>query len=118
MSATAQDLIGEMLGYELYVIFWHGKGLDIAPLLAEHLHYLIAVEKAGHLFASGPLGPRDKKDGMTIVRAKSRAEAEEIASNEPFYKAGLRDYSIEPWTIMEGSITVSVHYSDQSVTVL
>jgi uncharacterized protein YciI len=111
------DLVSKMLAYQLYVIFWHGKGLDIVPKLAEHLEYLIDVEKAGKLFASGPLGPREKKNGMTIVRANSLEEAEEIARNEPFCKAGLRDFTIEPWTIMEGSITVSVNYSDGSMTI-
>jgi len=116
MENRAATLMAKMAKYRLFVIFWHGKGLDLSDLLADHLDYMIEVEKAGRLFASGPLGDRGKGGGMTIVRADSVEQAEAIARGDPFARNGLRSYTIEPWTVMEGSVTVSVSLSDGSMS--
>lgn len=110
-------IISKMLGLELFVIFWQGKSIDLRPLLADHLEYLIVLEKQGKVFASGPMGAREKGNGMTIVRAKDEAEAREMAENDPFAKAGIRDFTIEPWTVMEGSLSVNVYFSDGTVSI-
>lgn len=108
----AKALLSKMLNLKLFVILWHGKDKDIMPMLADHLEYLIALERQGKVFASGPMGAPEKRNGMTIVRVDSEAEAREIAENDPFAKAGLRDFTIEPWTIMEGSLSVRVNFSE------
>lgn len=113
----AAKLQEKMLAYQLFVIFWQGKGKDLMPLLAEHLDYMIELERSGKLFASGPLGLREMRNGMTVLRAETIEEARAIALADPFVKADLRGFTVEPWTIMEGSITVSVSYSDGSMTV-
>jgi uncharacterized protein YciI len=118
MSASdVQKKSKKMLNYQLFVIFWHGKGRDLMPHLGEHLDYLIVLERDGKVFASGPLGPRERGDGMTIVRAKDEAEARQMAMGDPFVVRGIREFTIEPWVIMEGSINIQVSYSDVSVSV-
>lgn len=115
MSASQDEidtLTSKMLKLKLYVILWHGKDQDLLPLLPDHLAYLISLEKQGKVFASGPLGAPEKRNGLTIVRAKDEAEARQMAENDPFAKAGIRDFSIEPWTIMEGSISIRMDFSD------
>lgn len=111
------ELTKDMLRLKLFVIFWRGKGLDLKPYLAEHLQYMIDVERKGKLFASGPLGDPTRGDGMTIVRAANEEEANEIAKRDPFVVNGIRTYTIQAWMIMEGSVNVTVNFSDRSASV-
>ena len=107
-----EALLSKMLKLRLYVILWQGKDQDLRPLLADHLEYLIGLEKQGKVFASGPMGAPEQRNGMTIVRASDEAEARAIAENDPFAKAGIRDFRIEPWTVMEGSLSLTINFSD------
>jgi uncharacterized protein YciI len=111
------ELTKDMLRLKLFVIFWRGKGLDLKPYLAEHLQYMIDVERKGKLFASGPLGDPTRGDGMTIVRAANEEETNEIAKRDPFVVNGIRTYTIQAWMIMEGSVNVTVNFSDKSASV-
>lgn len=112
-----------MLGKELYVIFTRPVGPpdEIAKMLPEHLERQVALEKSGVMFGAGPMFEKDGERpafGMIIVRAGSFEEADAIAAGDPFHKAGLREYDIHRWKLNEGSYTVTVNYSDQSVTVV
>ena len=111
------ELTKGMLRLKLFVIFSYGKGLDLKPYLADHLAYMIALEKQGKLFASGPFGDGTRGDGMTIVRAGSAEEARAIALRDPFVVNGIRTFKIEPWTAMEGSLSLTVHFSDGSARI-
>jgi uncharacterized protein YciI len=121
MPSAAQMKIAEllkgMLRLKLYVIFSHGKGLDVTPYLADHLQYMVELEREGKLFASGPLGDPSKADGMTIVRAADEEEARKIALKDPFVVHGIRTFKIMPWTVMEGSLSVTVNFSDQTAKI-
>ena len=111
------ELLKEMLRLKLFVIFSQGKGLDVTPYLADHLQYMIDLEREGKLFASGPLGDPSKADGMTIVRAADDEEARQIALKDPFVIHGIRTFKIMPWTVMEGSLSVTVNFSDQTAKI-
>lgn len=121
MPSAAQMKIAEltkgMLKLKLFVIFSQGKGLDVTPYLADHLEYMIALERQGKLFASGPLGDPSKADGMTIVRAATEEEAQQMALRDPFVVNGIRTFRIVPWTVMEGSLSVTVNFSDQTAKI-
>jgi uncharacterized protein YciI len=119
-SATERriaELTKGMLRLKLFVIFSYGKGLDLKPCLADHLAYMIELERHGKLFASGPFGDGTRGDGMTIVRAASEAEAREIALADPFVVNGIRTFTIQAWTVMEGSLNVTVNFSDRSAKI-
>lgn len=45
--------------------------------------------------------------------AESFEEARGIADTDPFHAQGLRNYTVERWTVNEGSYTVRLTYSDQ-----
>jgi uncharacterized protein len=93
---------------------------EIAKRLADHLAHQIDLEKRGILFAAGPLYPRDSnlpEAGMFVLRASSFEEAEAIAKTDPLHQAGLRTFTLQKWRINEGSFTVTLNYSDQSMTV-
>ena len=88
MAGTAEERVRQltsgMLRKKLYVILSKGGATpeQLGAVLAEHLEYMIGLEKRGVLFASGPLTTDAGKpvgDGMTIVRADSEDEAREIA---------------------------------------
>jgi hypothetical protein len=116
-SERIRELTRDMWKQKFYAVFWEGRGADLAPLLAQHLEYMIAIEKAGKVLASGPLDFGRSSDGLTILRVDSEAEAREIARNDPFVKNGLRSFTIREWLVMEGSFSMRVNFSDRSIEI-
>lgn len=107
-----------MLRKQLYVIFTKPtKGLEpIMANLKEHLDFQIGLEQKGIMFGAGPFW-NDSEDawegeGMVIVRASSLAEAKKIADSDPMHKSGARSYTVRPWLLNEGTVTVKITYSD------
>ena len=72
-------------------------------LLRQHFLYLWELEEQGKLFGAGPVDAgTPNQEGLFIVAAASREEAEQIAANEPFQKAGWRSTTIRTWQLNEG----------------
>lgn len=120
-SIPAADILKAcegMLRKQLYAVFTRPtKGL--APVMAvikEHLAHQIELEKRGVLFGAGPFwndaGDAWEGEGMFILRAASLAEAKEIAASDPMHTSGARSYTVRPWLLNEGSVTLRVSYSD------
>lgn len=83
----------------------------ILEALPDHLAYQVSLEERSIMFAAGPLFEKDgapPRAGLIIIRAKSFAEAEEIAKADPMHQRGLRSYTIDRWQINEGSLTIKV----------
>lgn len=118
-DALVRTLTARMLSKKYFIVFWkaHDKPDLIRQLLPDHLKFLIALEKDGKVFGSGPLGGQGARpgDGLTILRVDSAAEAHAIAERDPFVAAGARGFDIREWTLMEGSVNLRVDFSDQSV---
>ena len=119
VEASIAELTQRMLRKKLYVVLSKPKTdpAQLAAHLPAHLEYMIGLEKEGVLFASGPLvepGGQPRGDGMTILRTASAEEARAIAERDPFYVNGLRSFEVREWTLMEGSLTLRVNFSDQS----
>lgn len=116
MSAgTAQELLGRMLAKKLFVVLWRAhKGANLGPVLRAHLEFMIELERQGVLFASGPLSG-EPGEGLSILRAKNLKAARTIAQRDPFVVKGLRSFDLREWTLMEGSIGVTINCSDRSV---
>ena len=126
MSASGEErirqLTARMLRKKLYVILSKGGATpeQIAAVLPQHLEYMIGLEKNGVLFASGPLSAAQGApagDGLTILRASNAEEARAIASTDPFVINKLRTFEVREWTVMEGSLGVTVNFSDQSLAI-
>ncbi|WP_292182276.1 YciI family protein [Mesorhizobium sp.] len=117
-TRTAAELLSGMMRKELFLIS-NRSLVDPRALQSElraHLLYIIGLEQAGVLFASGPVLDESGEmtgDGVTIVRAASFEEARLIAKDDPFVAAGLREPSIHRWVVNEGRITVSVDLSNR-----
>jgi uncharacterized protein YciI len=120
-SEKVKRLSEKFLSKELYVIV----GTPAAPhsdqmrLLPDHLEYQTKLEKAGVIFAAGPMFNADGTEapGLIIIRAASFEAAKAIADGDPWFKAGVRTYRITRWLIYEGSYSVRINYSDQTVTI-
>ena len=115
-----RELTKGMLRKKLYVILSKGGAApeQLAEDLPRHLEYMIGLEKKGVLFASGPLAQADgqiRGDGLTVVRAANAQAAREIAEADPFVVHGLRSFELREWTVMEGSLGIKLHFSDQSL---
>ena len=87
---------------------------QLRATLPAHLDHQVKLEKEGILFAAGPLDAEDgSRRGLIVIRAESFEEARGIADTDPFHAQGLRTYTVEQWTVNEGSYTVRLTYSDQ-----
>jgi uncharacterized protein len=117
------ELTRKMLRKKLFVLI--SKPIvpleNLQPFLSAHLEYMISLEKRGLVFASGPLsagtGGPPTGDGMTILRAKDLNEARALGEADPFYVNGLRSFDLKEWTVMEGTLSLRVNLSDQSIEV-
>jgi uncharacterized protein YciI len=118
-KSIIQALTSRMLKKRLFVVLWKSFGHPdmIQRDLQKHLEYIIALEKRGVVFASGPFTPGQGAslgDGLTIFRAASIDEAKVFANSDPFVLSGARGYDVREWTIMEGSIGLKLDFSDTS----
>ena len=120
MSAT--ELLGRMMAREFYLIENRllTRPEDLQTKLKEHLLYMIDLEKAGTLFLSGPLSDATGAmtgEGVTIIRASSFDEANEIACRDPFVVAGFREPKIRRWVVNEGRVGLRIDLSDGSAAI-
>lgn len=119
---TAQEMMQEMLGRELYVVITRPvRGPGIAERLKDHLAYQVELERAGKLFGAGPMsvpGAEIPEAGLIILRASCVEEARAIADKDPFHAEGLRSYELKSWKLNEGSVSFKINYSDQTMTML
>lgn len=117
--SDVHPLTQQYLGKEMYLVVTRPvRSPEIAKRLGDHLAHQVDLEKRGILFAAGPLYPRDSnipEAGMFVLRANSFEEAEAIANSDPFHAAGMRTFTLQKWRINEGSFTVTVNLSDQSM---
>lgn len=88
----------------------------IPEVLLEHYEWMIAMEKDGHVFASGPMFEKGGEQGvgLTVFRADSWEQAEEYAAGDPFVTSGAVKFEIKRWQVNEGRINVSIDFSDQT----
>jgi uncharacterized protein YciI len=116
-----QEIMDGLLRKQLYLAITEPlNGPGIAEKLHEHILGQIDMERRGILFGAGPLQDEDKDRptrGMFIIRASSFEEARAILDEDVFHKAGLRTYKLHRWNLNEGSISLTVNYSDQTVKI-
>jgi uncharacterized protein YciI len=105
-----QQLLARAAKIELFAIFMTTTDKfqpattpDGAVLLTAHLKYLFELQAQNRLLAAGPLDFNiNSVEGMCIVRAGSRGEAENIAADEPYREAGWRTNTVRAWQLNEG----------------
>ena len=65
---------------------------EVDRFVAEHREFLSRYYASGHFLLSGRKEPRD--GGVILAQADSRADIEEILSNDPFQREQVADYDI------------------------
>lgn len=92
-------------------------------LRVDHKKFLARLENEGRIFGAGKLENASESEqadfgfGMFILRADSRKEAEAIAFQEPYTKAGHRTMKLIPWQRTEGDITIRISFTNGTMTV-
>jgi uncharacterized protein YciI len=119
INDNARGLLAKMLQKPLYVALRTPGDLSrFSEVLEAHLQWAVAAEQRGELFASGPFveegGVPGALGGMSIVRAASMEEAQQILARDPFIRERVYTPSIRKWLLMEGGVTVTLRFSDQS----
>lgn len=106
-----------MLQKQLFVVFTSptdGMG-PVMENIEEHLKFQVDLEQRGIMLGAGPFWADDEHtwngEGMVIIRADSLAHAREIAETDPMHSSGARSFTIRPWLLNEGRITVEVNFS-------
>ncbi len=113
-----------MLQKQLYAIFTEPvEGIGpVLENLEDHLAFQVGLEREGVLFAAGPMWSDDEKtwegDGLVVVRAASRADAVAIAQRDPMHVRGARHFTVRPWMINEGTVTIRLNASSQTFSVI
>ncbi len=121
-SVPAQDIVRECndrgyLAKQLYVVFTRPlNGIEpIMALLPRHLAFQEELESHGIMFAAGPNWTDDETawegDGMVVYRAASLAEATAIAARDPMHVEGARSFTVRPWLVNEGTITLKIGFA-------
>ena len=118
-SVPAQDIVDECrrrgyLAKQLYIITTRPVA-GIGPVmdnLASHLQFQERLEHEGVMFAAGPNWTDDEQqwegDGTVVIRAASLADAHAIARQDPMHQSGARTFTVRPWLVNEGTITVQL----------
>ena len=108
---------GDMLKWQVYVIHTTPTdGMDkVMENIHDHLAFQRRMEDEGVYVAAGPHWADDEEtwegEGMIVLRAKSLAHAREIAESDPMHASGARSFTVRPWLINEGTITVKVGFA-------
>ena len=109
------------LAHELYMVLSTPAGdpAKVKETLPAHLAYQAEQEAAGALFLAGPVsdetGEMMEGTGLIIYRAASLEDARRIAVEDPMHAVGARTFVLRRWLVNEGSLTLSVKLSAQSV---
>ena len=123
---TLEELTANLRGTQLYMLHMD-MVVDaddpisvLLPHLREHILWLRDQERNGTLFLSGANRDEEGWDGSgtAILRVASRAEAEALATTEPFHREGLRQNTVHGWTLNEGNLSLSVRLFDNTFEVL
>jgi uncharacterized protein len=122
-SAKVIETSGQSLRMQLYVVTSIAKSLDaVKQNLLEHQAYLRELEDKNILFGAGPLWTDDGQyfegDGLLIYRANSVEEAHRLVQADPMHKSGAREFTIRPWLLNDGSITIRVTLSQPQRSLL
>lgn len=117
---TKDDILAAskgMLQMQLYVVSTTptaGLG-PVMENLEAHLAFQVSLEERGIMVGAGPHWEEDEHswhgDGMVIIRAESLAHAREIAASDPMHSSGARSFTVRPWLLNEGRLTITVDFS-------
>ena len=107
-----------MLRKQLYVIFTKPvNGMEPIMAISRSISISRSIwRSAASCSAPGRCGTTPKTPGKAKAwwscAPASLAEAKAIAASDPMHKAGARSFTVRPWLINEGTVTIKLSYSD------
>ncbi|MGE3991524.1 YciI family protein [Pseudorhodoplanes sp.] len=128
-SVPAADIIAlstekGFLAKQLYVVFTtpiDGMG-PVMQNIEAHLVFQESLQQRGIMFAAGPHWSDNETswdgDGMVVIRAGSLSEARDIAATDPMHANGARKFTVRPWLINEGTVTIKLSYAGKTFELL
>ena len=90
--ARVKDMVNKRVYVGLSKVNMSSGGPPPIEIVNEHLQYALDLEEKGILFAAGPFVDDTGAmvgDGLFVVRADSKAEAEEILAQDPIHAGQL-----------------------------
>lgn len=118
-NLSLDELRARMLKKQLWVVMSRPvkPPEELAKHTRAHLEYQIKIEKDGIMYGAGPAtrpGEKQAAFGLIIIRAKDEAEARRIADADPMHSTGARQYDLYSWSLNEGSVGVTLNFSDRT----
>lgn len=114
---TKDDILAAskgMLQMQLYVVSTTPTA-GLGPVMENLEAFQVSLEERGIMVGAGPHWEDDEQswmgDGMVIIRADSLAHAREIAASDPMHALGARSFTVRPWLLNEGRLTITVDFS-------
>src|SRR5262249_50093731 len=110
-DANLEEILASLANIELFAVFMRPTEAFQGPLasaegrrmLTAHLQYVFEIQRSGEMLAAGPLDlDVEHISGMCILHARSREDAERIAHEEPYHRAGWRTNTVQSWQLNEG----------------
>ncbi|HEX2093794.1 MAG TPA: YciI family protein [Longimicrobiaceae bacterium] len=70
-------------------------------VLEQHIQYQLRLQAEGKALAAGPVSPLpgDSTLGLTLLRVRSRSEAEALVAGDPGVRSGRFNFSLRAWII-------------------
>ena len=102
IMAACDGLLQKQL-YVVHTFSTNGMG-PVMENIEPHLKFQIGLEEKGIMFGAGPFW--DDNEELW--------EAKEIAASDPMHSSGARHFTVRPWLMNEGTVTVNIRYSDGS----
>lgn len=113
-----------MLQMQLFVVLTTpvpGQEHLLDAVTPDHLAHQVRLERAGALLAAGPFWTEDglhhTGEGMFILRADGAEQARALCDADPMHARGVRRYTLRPWMMNEGGLTVTLRFSDQTAQI-
>lgn len=121
-NVPAQEIVSlvrqkGMLAKQLYIVTTTPAGPfdKVLEMVETHLDYQVDLERRGIMFAAGPNWTDDEQewrgDGTVVIRAGSISEARELMEADPMHSSGARSFTIRPWLVDEGRLSVELDFS-------
>jgi hypothetical protein len=117
-NSRGEVLVSQWAAYPETTVTTPVNGMGpVLENIEARLAFQKSLEEQGIMFAAGPQWTDDEKswegDGMVVIRANSLAEARAIPEKDPMHAGGARKFTVRPWFVNEGTVTIKLDYSQR-----
>lgn len=90
---------------------------EAIPYIPEHLRYMKTLDD--DVLMSGPLVVEGHLvgEGMTLFHSNDKDYVKTLLDREPFIKHKVRDYVLKTWEIREGTLPITLSFTETNFSV-